>query len=102
MRSHAERICAFAIAHQVEAGNHRFYNPVVHTASESAISPQTSDAPALNPEQQVAGLNAAGGFIQTLIVPGTILSSTDAVGWSGGISMVIYDIHNDVHAQILL
>ena len=47
--------------------------------------------------------HAAGGFVQTLVVPGDdLIQYRGAIGRAGGVGVVVHHVHNDVHSQILL
>ena len=90
------------IAHQVEAETIDF---IIRGPHRQRIGNQLRKHTMFRRRIRTTGgrLNAAGAFIQTLIVPGDyLIQHRRTVSRPRGIGMVVHDIHNDVHAQILL
>ena len=90
------------IAHQIEAETIDF---IILGPYRQRVGNQPGEHPMLRRRVGTAGggFNAAGGFIQTLIVPGhDLIQHRRAVGRTRGIGVVIYHVHDHVHPQILL
>ena len=90
------------IAHQVEAETIDF---IIGGPYRQRVGDQLGEHPMLRRGVGTAGggFDAAGGFIQTLIVPGyDLIQYRRAIGRTRGVGVVVDHVHNDVHPQILL